>query len=42
MAAEFIEHLPIEKRLQRGALQLQLHDPGMIVEFRKIQLKISK
>lgn len=39
LASEFIEHLPEEKRLNRGMLQLQLHDPGMVVEFKNIFLK---
>ena len=39
-AAEFTEHLDPAKRLHRGMIQLQLHDPGMIVEFRDIRLKI--
>ena len=39
-AAEFTEHLPQEKRLLSGEIQLQLHDPGMIVEFKDLRLKI--
>lgn len=39
-SAEFVEHLPDEKRLHRGMIQFQLHDPGMIVEFRNLQLKV--
>ena len=39
-SAEFVEHLPQEKRLDRGMIQLQLHDPGMIVEYRDLWLKI--
>ncbi len=39
-SAEFTEHLPLEKRLDRGMLQLQLHDPGMIVEYRDLWLKV--
>jgi hypothetical protein len=39
-ASEFTEHLPMEKRLHRGMIQLQLHDPGMIVQFKDIQLKV--
>jgi len=41
-ASEFTEHLPIEKRLDKGMIQLQLHDPGMIVHFKDIRLKILK
>ena len=39
-AAEFTEHLPEEKRLKRGMIQLQLHDPGMIVMFKDLRLKV--
>ena len=41
-ASEFTEHLPEERRLKSGMIQFQLHDPGMIVHFRHIQLKILK
>ncbi|PHS03239.1 MAG: hypothetical protein COA78_18700 [Blastopirellula sp.] len=41
LASEFTEHLPDSKRLQKGMLQLQLHDPGMIVHFKNIRLKIT-
>ena len=41
-ASEFTEHLPMEKRLDKGMIQLQLHDPGMIVHFKDIRLKILK
>lgn len=40
LASEFTEHLPSHKRLQRGMLQLQLHDPDMVVEFKEIVLKL--
>ena len=40
-ASEFTEHLPKEKRLDSGMIQLQLHDPGMIVHFKNIRLKIE-
>jgi hypothetical protein len=40
LASEFTEHLPHDKRLKRGMLQLQLHDPNMVVEFKNIRLKI--
>ena len=39
-ASEFTEHLPMEKRLRRGMIQLQLHDPAMVVQFRDIRLKV--
>ena len=42
LSSEFIERLPEAKRLKKGMIQLQLHDPGMIVEFRDIRLKIIK
>lgn len=41
-ASEFTEHLSKEKRLHSGMIQLQLHDPGMIVHFKDIRLKILK
>lgn len=41
-ASEFTEHLPEAKRLHRGMIQLQLHDPGMIVHFKDIRLKVTK
>lgn len=40
LASEFTEHLPLERRLLKGMLQLQLHDPGMIVHFKDIRLKV--
>lgn len=39
-SSEFIERLPQEKRLQSGMIQLQLHDPGMIVEFKDLWIKV--
>ena len=42
LSSEFTEHLPQAKRLQSGMIQLQLHDPGMIVQFRDLQLKMLK
>lgn len=39
MASEFTEHLPIEKRLTKGFITLQIHDPGMVVEFKAIRVK---
>ena len=40
LSAEFTEHLPVEKRLARGMIQLQLHDPGMVVHFKDVRIKI--
>ena len=40
LSSEFTEHLPLAKRLKSGMIQLQLHDPGMVVEFKKIKLKV--
>ena len=42
LSSEFTEHLPLAKRLKSGMIQLQLHDPGMIVEFKDIKLKVLK
>jgi len=42
LASEFTENLPKEKRLDKGTILLQLHDPGMIVHFKDIRLKIPK
>ena len=42
LSSEFTEHLPENKRLKKGMIQLQLHDPGMVVEFRDIRLRIIK
>ena len=41
-ASEFTENLPPERRLDKGMIQLQLHDPGMIVHFRDLRIKILK
>ena len=41
-ASEFTEHLPQAKRLDKGMILFQLHDPGMIVHFKDIRLKILK
>jgi hypothetical protein len=41
-SSEFIEHLPAERRLHKGMIQLQLHDPGMIVHFKDVKIKILK
>ena len=42
LSSEFTEHLPETKRLKKGMIQLQLHDPGMIVHFKDLRLKILK
>ena len=42
LASEFTEHLDPRKRLGSGMIQLQLHDPGMIVQFKDLRLKILK
>jgi hypothetical protein len=42
LASEFTENLPVEKRLLKGMIQLQIHDPGMIVEFKNVRLKVLK
>ncbi|MHC4206099.1 MAG: 3-keto-disaccharide hydrolase [Planctomycetota bacterium] len=42
LSSEFTEYLPAEKRLDKGMIQLQLHDPGMIVHFKDIRLKILR
>ena len=39
-SAEFTEYLPKEKRLHSGMIQLQLHNPKMIAEFKDLDLKI--
>lgn len=39
-AAEFTEHLPADRRLKSGMIQLQLHDPGMKVHFKDLFVKI--
>ena len=42
LSSEFTEHLPEVKRLKKGMIQFQLHDPGMIVHFKDLYLKILK
>ena len=41
-SSEFTENLSKQKRLRKGMIHLQLHDPGMIVHFKDIRLKILK
>ena len=40
LSSEFTEHLPEAKRLKKGMIQFQLHDPGMTVHFKNLSLKI--
>ncbi len=42
LSSEFIEHLPASKRLKTGEIQLQLHDPKMVVQFKDLQIKILR
>jgi hypothetical protein len=42
LASEFTEHLKKKRRLDKGMIQLQLHDPGMIVQFKDLQIRIDK
>ena len=42
LSAEFIENLEKKRRLDRGMIQLQLHDPGMIVQFKDLQIKLLR
>ena len=39
-ASEFTENIPQEKRLDKGMITLQLHDPGMVVQFKDIRIKL--
>lgn len=39
LSSVFTEHLPPERRLESGMLQLQLHDPEMVVHFRNVRLR---
>ena len=39
-ASAFTEHLSDDKRLKAGMIQLQLHDPGMIVQFKDLKIKL--
>ncbi len=39
-SAEFTERLPKERRLHEGMIQLQLHNPKMLAEFKDLRLKI--
>ena len=42
LSSEFTEHLKKERRLDKGMIQLQLHDPGMVVHFKDLRIKILK
>ena len=40
LSSEFTENIDPAKRLEKGMIQLQLHDPGMIVHFKDLKIKI--
>jgi len=42
LSSEFTERIDPAKRLNKGMIQLQLHDPGMIVHFKDLRIKIYK
>jgi hypothetical protein len=42
LSSEFTENIDPAKRLDKGMIQLQLHDPGMIVHFKDLRIKIYK
>ena len=42
LSSEFTENIDPGKRLDKGMIQLQLHDPGMIVHFKDLKIKILK
>ena len=42
LSSEFTEHLQQERRLEKGTIQLQLHDPGMVVHFKDLRIKTSR
>lgn len=42
LSAEFTDNLESTKRLHKGMIQLQLHDPGMIVQFKNLKIKVIK
>ena len=42
LSSEFTEQLDPAKRLDRGMIQLQLHDPGMVVHFKDLRIKVLK
>jgi hypothetical protein len=40
LSSEFTENLATDRRLDRGMIQLQLHDPGMVVHFKDLRIKV--
>jgi hypothetical protein len=38
LASEVTENLPLENRLDKGLIALQVHDPGRVVRFRDIRI----
>ena len=42
LASEFTEHLKKERRLDKGMIQLQVHDPGMVVYFKDLRIRILR
>ncbi len=42
LSSEFTENIDPAKRLDKGMIQLQLHDPGMIVHFKDLRIKVYK
>ena len=42
LASEFSEHLDPQRRLNAGMIMLQLHDPGMVVQFKDLRIKIDQ
>ena len=41
LSSEFTEHLDKKRRLSSGMIQLQLHDPGMVVAFKDLRIKLA-
>jgi hypothetical protein len=42
LSSEFTEHLDKERRLNSGMIQLQIHDPGMVVKFKQLRLNTGE
>ncbi len=42
LSSEFTEHLEPKRRLDKGMIQLQLHDPGMVVHFKDLRIKVLR
>ena len=40
LASEFTENLPEHLRLKKGWITLQVHDPGMVVQFKDVRVKV--